>query len=166
MSRPPSDTPVTSSAAFPRPARLLTPADYHRVFAKGRRFNSPHLQLIARIRESDSSDGGVVRGLVSARLGLTVAKRVAKRAVDRNRIKRIARDSFRHHREQLAGLDLVLVARGGVTDLQRGALREALESLWQRAETLKPAPLPVKLAPPDDSSTAPSVTAVPREPSS
>ena len=166
MSRSPSDTPVTSSAAFPRPARLLTPADYQRVFAKGRRYNSSHLQLIARIRESDSPERGGVCACMPARLGLTVAKRVAKRAVDRNRIKRIARDSFRHHREQLAGLDLVLVARGGIAELSRGALRETLEALWQRAETLKPAPLPVKLAPPDDSSTAPSVTAVPREPSS
>lgn len=162
-----------TSAAFPRPARLLTPVDFQRVFAKGRRFSDPHLQLIARLRDATDSDppapadhaeDGVA--VPPARLGLTVAKRVAKRAVDRNRIKRIARDSFRRHRELLAGLDLVLVARAGIAELPGNALHDVLVDLWQRAQTLKPATMAVKLAPPDATDAASPVTPAPREPSS
>jgi ribonuclease P protein component len=48
-----------------------------------------------------------------ARLGLVVAKKHLKRAVDRNRFKRLVRESFRSHQEQLAGLDVVVLARNG-----------------------------------------------------
>ncbi|MEZ5464095.1 MAG: ribonuclease P protein component [Lysobacteraceae bacterium] len=165
-----------TSAAFTRQARLLTPADFQRVFAKGRRFNSPHLQLIARPRDpvvnatDVDSETRHVAEPSPARLGLTVAKRVAKRAVDRNRVKRIARDSFRRHQHRLTGLDLVLVARGGIAELPGNALHEALETLWQRAQTLKPTPSPVKLAPPDaggiiDSASVSPVTSAKRDPS-
>lgn len=167
----PGDTPMTTSAAFPRQARLLTPADFQRVFAKGRRFNAQTFQLIVRVQEPDAAnsstaDPPAAQETPVSRLGLTVARRVARRAVDRNRIKRIARDSFRHHRERLDGLDLVLVARPGAAELSRSALHDALKALWRQAETLKPAALAVKLAPPDATATAAPVTPATREPSS
>ncbi|MCB1559708.1 MAG: ribonuclease P protein component [Xanthomonadales bacterium] len=168
-----SDTDLTSTA-FTRRSRLLTPADFQRVFAKGRRCNSQHLQLI--VRQRAASENAADRAITpapattAARLGLTVAKRVARRAVDRNRIKRIARDSFRRHRQHLSGLDIVLVARAGIADLPRRDLHQALENLWRRAKTLKPTPSPVKLAPPDASGFADSldtstVTTATRDPS-
>lgn len=44
----------------------------------------------------------------SARIGLVVPKRLAKRSVLRNRIKRLAREVFRHRRVDLPVFDLVL----------------------------------------------------------
>lgn len=44
----------------------------------------------------------------TARLGLVVPKRNAKRAVHRNLIKRLAREAFRHVCGQLPAYDLVL----------------------------------------------------------
>lgn len=46
-----------------------------------------------------------------SRLGLALAKRLARRAVDRNRMKRLAREVFRRHGVKTAGLDLVLAPR-------------------------------------------------------
>lgn len=43
-----------------------------------------------------------------ARLGLIVAKKLAARAVQRNLLKRLAREAFRHARGELAANDLVL----------------------------------------------------------
>jgi ribonuclease P protein component len=43
------------------------------------------------------------------RFGLAVAKRFARRAVERNRIKRLAREVFRHHAVKASGFDLVIV---------------------------------------------------------
>lgn len=44
----------------------------------------------------------------SARLGLVIPKRNAKRAVHRNLVKRLAREAFRHARAELPPFDLVL----------------------------------------------------------
>ncbi|STO63775.1 ribonuclease P [Haemophilus parahaemolyticus] len=48
------------------------------------------------------------------RLGLTVAKKHLKRAHDRNRIKRIVRESFRLKQHELPNMDFVFVAKGGL----------------------------------------------------
>jgi ribonuclease P protein component len=65
------------------------------------------------------------------RLGLAVSKRVDKKAVGRNRIKRMIRESFRYHQEQLKGLDLVVIARAGAKQAENEALRSSLARLWQ-----------------------------------
>jgi ribonuclease P protein component len=44
-------------------------------------------------------------------LGITVSKKVSKRAVDRNRIKRIFREWFRHRKDEFIGMKLVLTAK-------------------------------------------------------
>ena len=46
-----------------------------------------------------------------SRFGLAVAKRLARRSVDRNRIKRLAREVFRRHAAKMRGLDLVIALR-------------------------------------------------------
>ena len=65
-----------------------------------------------------------------ARLGLAAAKRNLPRAVDRNRFKRIVRESFRAHQERLAGLDLVVIARRDAATADRGALRASIDRQW------------------------------------
>jgi ribonuclease P protein component len=47
-------------------------------------------------------------GLCDARLGVVVGKKLLKRAVDRNRVKRIIREQFRRLRPQLPPVDLVV----------------------------------------------------------
>jgi ribonuclease P protein component len=47
-------------------------------------------------------------GLDSARLGLVIGKKLLKRAVDRNRVKRIVREQFRLRRAALPACDLVV----------------------------------------------------------
>lgn len=64
----------------------------------------------------------------SARLGLVIAKRVVPKAHDRNRIKRIIRDVFRHQRGQLPHWDLVVQLTGPGNARQ---VRAAMDQLMQ-----------------------------------
>jgi len=50
-------------------------------------------------------------GLSLARIGIITSKRVAPRAVDRNRAKRLVREVFRKLRQRLEGVDIVVELR-------------------------------------------------------
>ena len=51
-----------------------------------------------------------------ARLGLVISKRALRRAVDRNRVRRWARDAFRMRQHRLPASDIVLRLQGAVLD--------------------------------------------------
>lgn len=70
------------------------------------------------------------------RLGLAVSRRVAPRAVMRNRIKRHVRESFRHHHVLLAGLDVVVVAQSAAAAASSALLRVSLLAHWNKARRL------------------------------
>ena len=67
----------------------------------------------------------------SARLGLIVPKKGNPKAVRRNRIKRIVRDSFRRHYARLPALDMVVQVYGQIED---DRLHEVLERQWREIE--------------------------------
>lgn len=112
---------LAQSWSFPRSARLLSGADYQRVFKRARKASDVYFTVLARPNHG-----------CTARLGLAVAKKQAKRAVDRNRLKRLIRESFRHHQKQLAGLDLVVMVRAASVACDNAVLMRALEALWQQ----------------------------------
>ncbi len=68
-----------------------------------------------------------------SRLGLSVPKRQASRAVDRNRLKRQAREAFRRHDVRNAGLDLVFTVRQKFDPAQADAWRDEFAALLDRA---------------------------------
>jgi len=85
-----------------------------------------------------------------ARLGLVVSRKVDKRAVGRNRIKRVMREYFRQNRAQLKPGAYVLLARAGAKLADNAQLRHTLERLFIRAGVFQPTPPP----PPSTSSSA------------
>jgi ribonuclease P protein component len=66
-------------------------------------------------------------GELCARLGLIVGKRLARRAVDRNRIKRALRESFRKCDLRLPPLDIVVQL---VTAAHAESLNADTHALW------------------------------------
>ncbi len=70
----------------------------------------------------------------SARLGLVVAKRKVRLAHDRNRIKRLVRESFRLRRAQLPSMDMVVLAKHGADRVGSGELTAELSMLWTQLE--------------------------------
>ncbi len=64
--------------------------------------------------------------LQHARLGLVVTKKGNAKAVRRNRIKRIVRETFRHHQVNLGRYDIVLQVMGPMDDVKLRYLVEEL----------------------------------------
>lgn len=67
-----------------------------------------------------------------ARLGLAISKRVSKRAVERNRIKRLLRESFRRVRHQLPAVDLMVMAREQAANVPGPQLLAEIDALWKK----------------------------------
>lgn len=101
--------------------RLRRSGDFERVFARGRRSADAYFTVVSRRTPSDS-----------ARLGLAISRRCAQRAVARNRIKRLVRESFRAERRRLPALDLVVMCRRAAAGADNATLRRSLADHWQR----------------------------------
>ena len=105
---------------FARQHRLSHATEFKQVFAHpcARRGDSAMLVL------------GRKNHLDYARLGLAVAKKQLKKAVSRNRVKRLVRESFRRHLELLKGYDVVVVARSGAEMVKNQEMLAAIENHW------------------------------------
>ena len=107
---------------FGREKRLLTPRQFKAVFdSPTGKVPGKNLLILARDN-----------GLDHPRLGLVIGKKSVKLSVERNRIKRQIRESFRLNQIPLTGLDIVVVARKGLADLDNEELREQFGKLWKR----------------------------------
>ncbi len=114
---------------FSRDSRLTNAPQYTRVFNSNSRSADRFFTILSR----ESQDQDQINNQVApARLGMAVAKKVAKRAVDRNRLKRLARESFRQHKHSLAGFDIVLLARHASVNASNQELFQSLEKHWSR----------------------------------
>ena len=110
-----------TSYTFSRELRLLTPAQFKSVFSNPIKASSAEITLLA-IPNSEQHP----------RLGLTVAKRYVKRANQRNRIKRIIRDSFRLNQHDIPHLDIVVLVRNGVMEMENAEINKLIEKLWRK----------------------------------
>ena len=75
----------------------------------------------------------VRNGKTNARLGIIVGKRALSGAVNRNRVKRNIRETFRQHSIKMCNIDLVVMVRGPF-DQECGAQADYLKVLFSRAE--------------------------------
>ena len=112
-------TPV--SRRFPRASRLTDKPQFDAVHRQGQRSSDALFLVITRPNEAGQ-----------ARLGLAVGIKAAGNAVKRNRIKRLARESFRHRQHDLPALDIVVNARPAATTSSSGEIRASLQSHWDR----------------------------------
>ncbi|ATF09540.1 Ribonuclease P protein component [Candidatus Enterovibrio altilux] len=98
---------------------MLTPKHFNSVFQQSHRVGSPHLTILARNNV-----------LGYPRLGQAVPKKQIKFAVDRNRFKRLIRESFRLHQHLLPAKDFVVLAKKSANKLSNEELYLLLDKLW------------------------------------
>lgn len=94
---------ATVDVGFGKQHRLQTAADFSLVFADRRPLRGEVFDLHYR-----SQDSRAIPAHGGARLGVVIAKKLAQRAVQRNLLKRVARETFRLARHELPHYDLVL----------------------------------------------------------
>jgi len=114
-SAPFPQTSQTRGFAFTREQRLLKSTDFGRVLVGGVRSADRYFTVLACAGASGT-----------ARLGLTMSRRSAKRSVDRNRLKRLAREAFRN--KELPALDFVVMSKPGAAAADKRILRQSLDA--------------------------------------
>jgi ribonuclease P protein component len=98
--------------------RLRRKSEFAKTSTQVKKCNGPHLIFLVRKNGSGHS-----------RIGLTVSRRVGG-SVQRNRIKRLLRESFRRIKHQIhPAIDLVVIARKGAVDLDYLTVCEAMQNV-------------------------------------
>lgn len=109
-----------NESRFSRRLRLTDSTQFGQVFGDSRRSGDHLFTVLYR-----------PNGLRYARLGLAIAKKRVRRAVGRNRLKRLIRESFRGAQQQLIGRDIVIMARHNADSASNAELFASLRGHWQ-----------------------------------
>lgn len=112
---------------FRRGSRLSGPGAYRAVFRNARASKDRLFTVLYR-----QSSGG------TARLGLAIAKKHCRLATQRNRLKRLVRESFRLNKNELTGLDIVVLNTRATTAADNPTIRKSLDRHWQRCAQDRP----------------------------
>jgi len=70
--------------------------------------------------------------LSEPRLGLAIGKKNCRLATNRNRLKRVIRESFRKQQDRLPGIDIVVLNQPAAARANNKVLSDSLENHWQR----------------------------------
>jgi ribonuclease P protein component len=88
------------SSSLAHSVRITNAKEFAHVFKKGFHSQSKFWKIVA----NDSGNG-------FSRLGLAISKKEYRRAVDRNHLKRLARETFRVNQDSLGQLNYVVMAK-------------------------------------------------------
>jgi ribonuclease P protein component len=104
---------------FKKTQRLLAKYDYDHVFEQAKKIVTAEFVLLYR-----------TNNLGHARLGLALSKKMIAKAHDRNRIKRLLRESFRQ--EKLPAVDIIFLAKHGVAKQTNLDINTQLSKTWEK----------------------------------
>ena len=116
---------------LPRASRLKRSRDFQAVYKRRASWASPSLVLYVRFRTPRETE--------SSRLGFVISKKVAKRAHDRNRLKRRLREISRLRLlpAVLRSFDAIVVARNPAPALSYEQLLQELTGLARQGGLVK-----------------------------
>lgn len=106
---------------FKKTDRILKRSEFLRLSDTGRRLNTRFFIALVALAEGGHS-----------RIGITVSRKVG-RAVERNRIKRLAREAFRRQRNFISQpLDISLIALRSAAGQPNRAIAQALKDFYDK----------------------------------
>lgn len=104
---------------FKKTQRLLAKYDYDHVFEQAKKIVTSEFVLLFR-----------ANNLGHARLGLALSKKKIAKAHDRNRLKRLIRESFRQGK--LPSVDMIFLAKQGVAKQTNVDINTQLSKTWEK----------------------------------
>ncbi|MCP4431567.1 MAG: ribonuclease P protein component [Gammaproteobacteria bacterium] len=110
---------VRAGESYPRQNRLTRAIDYRQVFENNFRQGDVNITILVR-----NEPGSL------ARLGFAIAKKQIPKAIQRNRLKRVLRESFRKNKYRLPDHDMVIMVRRSILKLDPALLNSSLEKHW------------------------------------
>lgn len=116
---------IEQTYSFPKISRLLKSHEFRHFVQYGKKVSDKSFLLSAKPNQYDHP-----------RLGIVVSKKCSKKAVERNRIKRVIRESFRYHQHLLGGFDFLFIAKKPIIEQPQSAFRAELDKKWQKLNTL------------------------------
>lgn len=112
---------IIEGFGFPKSRRLIKASDYQRVYQQARRGQYGPFSWSAHDNE-----------LSHPRLGMAIPKRLVKRSVDRSRIKRLLRESFRAQQHDLPAIDVIVSIRQTPKNLYDPETCTRVYEMWRR----------------------------------
>ena len=117
---------------LPKPHRLKNRQDYRAVYAQGIRRYSPHLTLIA-LQESNAGK----KCLSQTTFGISISKKVSKKAVVRNRIKRQLKGAIRTYLKEIEpGWKVVILVKPKAIECKYEHFLRELEELLKQTKII------------------------------
>ncbi len=113
-----------TNCGFNKSQRLLNSTEFQNVFSDPP-FRASHQRCLILAKPNN---------LGTNRLGLIIAKKHIRLAVERNRIKRLIRESFRHLPRNNCGIDAIVLARKGLGELDNLAITQIVNKQWLRIQ--------------------------------
>ena len=112
---------MDSGESFSRSSRLTHAGDFKQVFQNNIRVSDDCFTILVAKQQG-----------LTARIGFAVAKKQIKRAVDRNRLKRLIRESFRRHQYELPNTGIVVMVRFKILQLDNTQIFARLDKHWRK----------------------------------
>ncbi len=112
--------------SFPKNRRILKRKDFIRLSKQGKKVLTHYfIAIVTKGAENNN------------RIGITASKKVGN-AVERNRIKRLIREYFRHRQENNPDIkDINIIARKGIVSLPNKEINKELDELFNKITKLK-----------------------------
>lgn len=111
---------MTEQYCFRRHSKLVTGGEFQVVFKSNLKIGNSLMTLLVSKQTSKRP-----------RLGFAIAKKQVKRAVDRNRLKRIFRESFRLSQSELPNKDYVIMVKHKIIFQSNQQIFELMQNNWQ-----------------------------------
>lgn len=118
---------------LPRKHRLSKSADVKKTTAKGRGFFSPFFVIKSTLSAADKSAVKVA----TPKITVVVSTKVSKKAVDRNRIKRVIREQIRQTIDNIKPGNYAFLVKSSAMKVSAEDLRQAVMKSLKDAKILK-----------------------------
>jgi ribonuclease P protein component len=120
---------------FARKNRITKPSEIYSIYKVGKKIENPWLSLTILTADKQQAQqvSGMPKLLKTNRLGIMIKRKTFRKAVERNRFKRIARDTFRSCNPTIkCPSDIVICVEHAPPSCDKGYLRSEPDTLFKK----------------------------------